>query len=102
MAGPELTETGVQPVRVMLGSDSSESTRTTDHDEIRNRVEERDGRPVRVESTGDGDGGGGLLRVEFGDELFETFEENDLAFVHQAETSEGAESRFSKLVLREE
>lgn len=89
----------------------SESQRTTDHDEIRAWVEERDGHPARVEGTGeDGDG---LLRIDFDeadedleridwDEFFEAFEANDLALVYQDETDEGEESRFSKLVSRED
>ncbi|WP_227374008.1 hypothetical protein [Haladaptatus halobius] len=90
----------------------TESKQTTDHDEIRNWVEENDGQSAKVEGTGDG---GGLLRIEFPDagndesleeiswdEFFETFEENDLALVYQEETEGGGESRFSKLVSREE
>ena len=98
-----------------MADDTAESTTTTDHDEIRNWVEERDGRPAHVEGTG-GDDDGGLLRVDFQDsddededleelswdEFFETFEENDLAFLYQEETSEGEESRFSKFVSRDE
>ena len=90
---------------------SSESQQTTDHDEIRNWVEERDGHPARVEGTGDD--GDGLLRLDFGDEdedleridwdeFFEAFEANDLALVYQDETAEGEDSRFSKLVSRED
>ncbi|WP_227354121.1 hypothetical protein [Haladaptatus salinisoli] len=90
----------------------TESKQTTDHDEIRNWVEENGGKPAKVEGTGDG---GGLLRIEFPDagddesleeiswdEFFETFEENDLALVYQEETEGGGESRFSKLVSRED
>lgn len=87
------------------------SQQTTEHDEIREWVEERDGHPARVE--GSGEGGDGLLRIDFGeeeenleeiswDEFFEAFENNDLAFVYQEETSEGETSRFSKLVSRED
>jgi len=85
---------------------------TTDHEAIRTWVEERGGRPARVRGTGD-DGDPGVLRIDFperGDdeslepisweEWFRAFEENDLAFVYQEETSEGAESRFSRLVSR--
>lgn len=97
----------------MSESDNTESKRTTDHDEIREWVEERDGRPARVEGTGDDGEGDGLLRIDFGDEdesleriswdeFFEAFEANDLALVYQDETDEGEDSRFSKLVSREE
>jgi hypothetical protein len=85
---------------------------TTDHETIRNWVEERGGRPARVKGTGDGDHVG-LLRIDYPgrgddesleeiawDEWFEAFEENGLAFLHQDETAEGEESRFSKLISR--
>ena len=92
---------------------SDDSQRTTDHDTIREWAEERDGRPARVEGTGDGDEGG-LLRIDIEDaddgdddlehmewdEFFETFEENDLAFLYQEETDDGDTSYFSKFVSR--
>ena len=97
-----------------MAADTTERTTTTDHDEIRNWIEERDGHPAHVEGTGDGDDDGGLLRVDFDaddadedleelswDEFSGTFEENDLAFLYQEETSEGDESRFSKFVSRD-
>lgn len=34
------------------------------------------------------------------DEWFRSFDENDLAFLYQEETKDGAGSRFSKLVSR--
>lgn len=87
----------------------TESNRTTDHETIKNWVEERDGRPARVE--GAENGGEGVLRVDFTDDeslepiswddFFDAFEENDLALVYQEETDEGEESRFAKLVSRE-
>ena len=92
---------------------SAESQTTTDHDEIREWVEERDGQPSYVESTEDGDSG--LLRIDFPDddgdddlddiswdEFFETFEENDLAFLYQDGTDDGDTSYFCKFVSREE
>jgi len=93
---------------------SDESQTTTDHDEIREWVEERDGQPAYVEDTESG--GSGMLRIDFPDqdgededlddiswdEFFETFEENDLAFLYQDETSDGDTSYFSKLVSRED
>lgn len=86
------------------------SNQTTDHEEIRNWVEEHGGRPARVESTGDD--GGGLLRIDFDegdddlepiswDEFFEEFEGSDLALVYDDETEEGEDVRFTKLVSRE-
>lgn len=93
---------------------SAESQTTTDHDAIRNWVEERDGQPAYVEGTEGGDGG--MLRIDFPDEgddeealediswdeFFETFEDNDLAFLYQEETDEGETSYFSKFVSRED
>lgn len=93
----------------------SESQTTTDHDEIRDWVEEREGQPARVEGTEGGDGAG-VLRIDFPDEnddeenlediswdeFFEAFENNDLAFLYQDEGSEGDTSYFSKFVSRED
>ena len=92
---------------------AAEAKQTTDHDEIRNWVEERGGKPARVKNTGKGDGGG-LLRIDYPgfsgegtleeitwEEFFEAFEENNLAFLYQDETKAGKESRFSKLVNRD-
>ena len=91
----------------------SESRTTTEHDEIRRWVEERGGRPARVEDTGD-DGDPGVLRVDYPgrgddealeeiswDEWFDWFEKNDLAFLYQETTANGNESRFSKLISRD-
>ena len=88
----------------------AESKTTTNHDEIRRWVEARGGRPAAVRDTG-GNGDPGILRIDFGDqdegleeiswdEFFEAFEENELAFLYQEETSEGEESRFNKFVRR--
>lgn len=90
------------------------ATKTTDHDQIRRWIEERGGRPTRVQGTG-GKNDAGLLRVNFDepggddddrleeigwDAFFKTFDENRLAFLHQDETSGGKESRFHKFVER--
>ncbi|WP_247729036.1 hypothetical protein [Halovivax limisalsi] len=85
-------------------TDDEASQTTTDHETIREWAEERGGRPARVEGTGDGDGG--LLRIDFGDqdddleelswdEFFDEFEDSDLALVYEED------SRFSKLVNRD-
>lgn len=86
---------------------------TTDHEEIREWVESRGGKPACVKRTGQGDDPG-ILRIDFPggsgedtlehidwDTWFEAFDENNLAFVYQEETADGAESRFNKLVSRE-
>lgn len=88
------------------------SETTTDHNEIRRWVSERGGYPARVKGTS-AEGGSGVLRIDYpgysGDETLETitwteffkgFERNNLAFLYQDETSEGKESRFSKLIDR--
>ena len=89
------------------------SKTTTNHDEIRNWVEERGGKPARVKDTAKA-GSGGLLRIDYPgysgedtletitwEEFFEAFEENNLAFLYQDETKDGKESRFSKLIERD-
>ena len=92
----------------------SEAKVTTDHQKIRSWAEERGGKPAAVKGTGGGDDPG-VLRIDFpgytGDEslkpitweqFFEKFERERLAFLYQEETSEGDESRFSKLTNRDE
>lgn len=85
--------------------------RTTDHEEIRDWVEERGGSPAKVKGTGDGDTG--ILRIDFGEQeesleeiswnkFFEKFERNDLAFIYQKETENGEKSRFFKFIDREQ
>ena len=86
---------------------------TTDHEEIRAWVEERDGTPAHVKRTG-ADSDPGILRIDFPgfagelslepmdwDEWFQAFEENGLAFLYQDETADGEESRFNKLISRQ-
>ena len=88
------------------------SKTTTDHDEIRRWVSERGGYPARVKGT-DEKGGSGVLRIDFpgysGEEslqaitwteFFKGFESDKVAFLYQEETKSGEESRFSKLVGR--
>ena len=88
----------------------SKATTTTDHDEIRTWAEERDGRPAVVRT---GKGEGGILRFDFGEkdeklgeisweEFFKVFEDNELALLHQDETSGGKTSRFFKFVSRKD
>ena len=87
----------------------SDAQTTTDHDAIREWVDARDGRPARVADTRDD--GEGILRIDFGgdddgleilswDDFFEIFENERLAFLHQAETADGDESRFNRFVDR--
>lgn len=92
----------------------SEAKTTTNHNEIRKWVEERGGHPARVRDTDNKDGGG-VLRIDYPgysgeqeleeiswDEFFETFDDRKLAFLYQDETKDGKESRFSKLVSRDQ
>ena len=84
---------------------------TIKHDEIREWIESRGGKPSCVKSTKGKTGC--LLRVDYpgysgGDSLeeldwdtfFRVFDENKLAFLHQDE-KDGKESRFSKFVSRD-
>ncbi|MBB4662370.1 hypothetical protein [Conexibacter arvalis] len=91
---------------------ASETKTTTDHDEIRRWVEAHDGRPASVRGT-EGEGGAGVLRIDFPggagedelrpiswEEWFDTFDDRNLAFLHQEHKSSGEDSTFFKLVSR--
>src|SRR5579884_3131461 len=86
---------------------------TTDHEAIRKWVEARGGCPARVKRTGSG-GDPGILRIDFPgfsgqqslesiswDEFFQWFDKNQLALIYQDRTSNGKQSRFNKLVSRD-
>ncbi len=88
---------------------------TTDHEEIRKWVEERGGHPATVKRTARGKQQAGIIRIDFPgfsgaeslkpitwDEWFDMFEERRLAFLHQKKTGSGKQSRFNKLVSRED
>lgn len=92
---------------------AGESRTTTDHDEIRRWVEERNGKPAAVKGTGSGDDPG-ILRIDFPggagketfehldwDEFFEKFDQNELAFLYQDEKKSGEPSTFAKFVRRD-
>ena len=91
---------------------AGESHTTTDHETIRQWVENRGGKPAAVARTSGGKDVG-ILRIDFPevgraealeelswDEFFDKFEEKELAFLYQDETKDGKVSRFSKLVSR--
>ncbi len=92
---------------------AGESKTTTDRETIKRWVEDRGGWPAAVKATRDEDDVG-ILRIDFPgysgeesleriswDEFFEKFEASQLAFLYQEETSAGEESRFFKLIRRE-
>lgn len=86
---------------------------TTNHDFIRQWVEERGGWPARVVGTGS-ENDAGLIRIDFPgfsgegsleqiewDEWFEGFEANQLAFLHRDMDHGGGDlDRFNKLISR--
>jgi len=91
---------------------ASQSTTTTDHDEIRRWVEAHDGRPAQVRGTEGGDETG-VLRIDFPggtgsddlehidwDQWFEKFEDAGLALLYQEQKADGSDSTFAKLVRR--
>lgn len=88
----------------------TDAKKTTDHDEIRQWVEERSGKPASVAGTSRGDEEIGLLRIDFAedeslddiswDEFFEKFEEKQLAFLYQDQKPNGEPSTFNKFVSR--
>lgn len=90
----------------------SDAETTTNHETIRQWVEERNGKPASIPGTGKGEDVG-LLRIDFAeddedesleeiswDEFFEKFEEKQLAFLYQDQKANGEPSTFNKLVLR--
>lgn len=90
-----------------------ETKTTTDHEEIRRWVEERDGHPATVASTHTSDDPG-VIRLDFPgysgedtleqiswEEWFGKFEDQGLAFVYQETTADGGPSSFNRLVKRE-
>lgn len=92
--------------------ESQETLRTIDHNEIKEWVEARDGRPSVVTAT-HSDDEGGILRIDFGTkeenleevswkEFFRIFEESELAFVYQEHAPDGEPSFFCKFVIRED
>lgn len=90
----------------------AQATSTTDHDTIRQWVEQRGGTPATVTDTKQGDAAG-LLRVDFPgysgeetleeitwEEFFDKFDQEELEFLYQEETDQGESSRFCKFVRR--
>ena len=95
---------------------STQGKTTTDHETIRQWVEQRGGKPARVKGTGSAspDEDPGMLRIDMPgysggeslepiswDQFFKAFEQNRLALVYQETTDEGEHSNFNKLVSRD-
>jgi hypothetical protein len=91
---------------------ASSAQPTTDHDLIKNWVEDRGGWPAHVKRTSDDDDTG-IIRIDFPggsgeesleriswDEFFEQFEAKNLALLVQEEIN-GEKSRFNKIVSRD-
>ena len=91
----------------------TDARKTTDHDEIRQWVEERNGKPASVAGTSKDDEDVGLVSIDFAedgddesleqiswDEFFEKFEQKQLAFLYQEQKANGEPSTFNKLVSR--
>src|SRR3954464_9971893 len=87
---------------------------TTDHDEIRQWVEARKGKPASIAGTEHSGEDAGLLRIDFPtgasnpplepiswEAFFEKFDEAKLAMVYQEEKSDGETSYFCKFVSRD-
>ena len=96
----------------MMARADSEAKTTTNHDEIREWVDERGGRPARIKGTANKQGMG-VLRIDYPgfsgedtletitwEEFFQVFDDHKLAFLYQDETKDGSESRFSKFIER--
>lgn len=86
---------------------------TTDHEHIKQWVEERGGHPARVKGT-EVEGSFGVLLIDYPgysstqrleaiswNEFFKGFEENELAFLYEDGKKAGSQSRFSKLINRD-
>lgn len=92
---------------------AAKSNTTTNHDEIRAWVEKRKGTPSTVKGTENGKENTGILRIDFPgysgkdslepvgwEDFFKKFDESNLEFLYQEETSSGKESRFNKFVAK--
>ena len=88
----------------------SEAKTTTNHNTIRQWIEERGGQPANVVGTGTAKEAG-ILRVDFppDDErleeidwegFFDKFDQEDLAFLYQEHTIDGETSRFCKFIRK--
>lgn len=92
---------------------AGEPKATTDHNTIKKWVEARGGKPATAIFNG-WDGEFGILRINFPnnnkvnylneiswEEFFDKFDTENLAFLYQEKTSDGALSKFNKFVKHE-
>ncbi|MEC5181511.1 hypothetical protein [Arthrobacter sp. CG_A4] len=91
---------------------TSKTSTTTNHDEIREWVEQNGGKPAGVKATAEGQdpgvlqalfpGGAGEESLEqiSWENWFEKFEKNKLAFLYQTEKANGGPSTFFKVINR--
>jgi hypothetical protein len=95
-------------------STSHESKQTTNHDEIRQWVEARGGKPASIVGTKRGGEEAGLLRIDLPggasnpplepiswDDFFQKFDEEGLAFLYQDQKADGSPSTFCKFIERQ-
>jgi len=95
------------------GKSGASAEPLTDHEQIRQWAEERNGVPSCVRGTGE-EGDIGMLRLNFPgysgedslqeiswDDWFEKFDERNLALIVQEKTARGQKSNFNKLITRE-
>lgn len=90
-----------------MATNKKTRTRTINHDEIKQWAEDRGGRPSVATSPRSagflaidfGEGGAVLEQVSW-DEFFRMFEENDFAFVYEAESGDGETTYFYQFVAR--
>ena len=88
---------------------------TTDHEKIRQWVENRKGRPATVKGTPRKKEKAGILRIDYPqdgsdthleeiswDDFFEKFEESQLAFLYQEFTNDRKMSHFSRFIRRKD
>jgi hypothetical protein len=98
----------------VMAQATQESKQTTDHDEIRQWVESRGGKPATITGTERGGEEAGLLRIDMPtgasnpplepiawDDFFQKFDEENLAFLYQDAKADGSPSFFCKFVNRE-
>ncbi|RKD14498.1 hypothetical protein BCY91_08490 [Pelobium manganitolerans] len=89
------------------------SKQTSNHQQIKQWAEERNGVPTRIKGTGNSTSDG-VLRIHFPehsnaddfeeiswDDFFETFDDKNLNFLYQDEKEDGETSTFHKFVNKD-